>query len=196
MKAAENATGRQKATVVEDQVSNREHGLIQRLQRSTRAHEISLAIVTFDHQVKPLINPTPVLQLDPASVQLDLMARHGGETAIGDALQTAATMADQFLAQEEEGIPRYVTILLMSDGQNNRGANPLTVANDIKGRTQDKEGRSAIVIAAAAYGDDADVNTLRQIATHIPDQPDKFFAKVQTGEQLRQFFLSSMVSAG
>jgi len=196
MNDPEKATGRQKAAVVEDQITNLKDGLIQRLRKSTRAHEISLAIVTFDHRVKVLLNPTPVLRLDPASVKLDLLRRHGGSTAIGDALRTAGIIAEQFLAQEEEDIPRYVTILLMSDGQNNSGEDPLTVANAIKGRARDKAGRPEIVIATAAYGDDADEETLRQIATQIPEQPDKFFAKVQTGEQLRQFFIASMVSIG
>lgn len=196
----EKASGKKKAEVVEQHLVKDQESLLERLKGSTRRQEISLALVTFDHRDVKRRDATEVEKLTPGDLSLDLLKLHGGNTAIGRALQTADEIAQQFIAGEQR-LPRFVTILLMSDGQETENTDPIGVAGQILQRAKFKQiagyvvSRPDIVIAVAAYGDDADDNTLRQIATQLPDQPDKFFRHVNSGAELREFFIESMATA-
>ena len=81
----------------------------------------------------------------------------------------------------------------MSDGQNNSGADPRAVAQQIKDQfSASKTHGPELVIATAGYGDDADENLLREIATG-----EKNYRRVENGEALRDFFLETIaVSMG
>ena len=202
MRAAEPGTGLSKAQAVELHLVGQGQGearsLLQRLKDSTRANEIQLSVITFDHRVRRALEPTPVTRLDPGALKLNLLENHGGMTAIGLALEEAAQVARTFLEGEQEGVPRYVLILLMTDGKeegpqtNDPNANPVTVASRIKESARDKRGRPDIVIAAAAYGQDADEETLRKIVTSPLTEGTSFFKRVNSGEELREFFMASM----
>lgn len=186
MGGVESVTNRVKADAVEDAMRE----LVDPLQNSAIAHEFLVAILAFDHQVDCPLPPTPVRDLDGSDLELDLLGTHGGTTAIGDALERAAELAEEFMADEEPGgaVPRYVVILLMSDGQNNTGSAPRAVAQRIKDRfSQAKPHGPELVIAVAAYGDDADEAMLRDLASN-----DTYFRRVENGAELRDFFFQTI----
>jgi len=200
MADVEKASGKKKAEAVEEHLIIAHDSLFARLKGGTRRHEISLALVTFDNRDEKRLDPTELAQLTRDDLSLNLLQEHGGSTAIGRALETAGEIAEQFIASEQR-VPRFVTILLMSDGQETENTDPVGVAKQIHQKAKPKQiagrptQRPDIAIAVAAYGDDADVNTLRQIATQLPDQADKFFKRVQSGTELRAFFLESLTVA-
>jgi uncharacterized protein YegL len=164
--------------------------LVERLKGSRNSDRISIALVTFDSGVRAL-DPQRLDELDTGDLDVPLVSRHGGSTAIGRALAKADEMAQTWMAQADVNVPRYVTILLMSDGGENCGSQPLETAASIKQRVAGDHQRDPIVIAAAAYGDSADTALLENIASMRPDGT-RFFAKVDTGADLRDFFLQSM----
>lgn len=157
--------------------------LIQRLSGSSRKDEIYISMVAFDHQVELRLAPTQVSQIDQ-EMNLDPMANHGGETAIGDALNMAHQITEEFLQNEQEGLPRDAIIILMSDGCNNAGSvSPKTIAKKIKENER-------IIIATAAYGTDADKRLLKELSS----DSDKFYCEPKTGNELRDYFLASIES--
>lgn len=184
MAAVESSSGQVKADAVEDACRE----LLDRLQSSDMADQFLLAAVTFDARVECPLLPAAVNEMDEGDLILDLLHCHGGVTAVGDALARAGEMAEQFLQGEDDAIPRYVVILLMSDGQSNHGTDPLPVAQQLKTRfAQSKAHGPELTVAAAAYGDDADEGMLRQIASG-----SSFFTRVKSGSELRDFFFSSV----
>ena len=156
-------------------------GLITKLQGSSRQQDFWLALIVFDNNVEVRLTPTPVTDIEISSIVADPYI--GGETAIGDALFAASTMAEDFIAGETD-LPRSVVIMLMSDGQNNTGREPLSVAQDIKTRFSSK-----VTMVSVAYGEDADKETLIRIANN----PEKGFRATDSAEELRSFFESSIV---
>lgn len=195
MKEKERRTGRVKADAVIDHLLGAEDGLVPRLKVSRNRDRYYVGLVTYDERVNA-VPPKALAQLAPDDLVVDLTVRHGGSTAIGRALAEAGTMARQWLAQADPGVPRYATIMLMSDGQETCGSDPVGVAANIKAGAKEIDGRPEIVIATAAYGDDDDCDeaALREMASPRPDGAP-FFARVETGQELREFFLASMRSS-
>lgn len=171
--------------------------LLQRLESSRNADRFSLAVITFDDRVDVALHPRPLSEVQPEDLHIDLLGKHGGMTAIGAALEEASQLAQDWLTAPDADprVPRYVTILLMSDGQETMDTDPVRVAERIKAHIQQGDtSRSQVVIATAAYGDDADAATLEAIASRRPDG-SPFFKRVHTGAQLRDFFLESISTA-
>lgn len=201
MEDPETDSGMTKADAVEKHLIKADESLFKQLKGSTRSHEILLALVTFDHRDEKRRDPTELALLTDTDLTLNLLQEHGGATAIGQALETAGEIAQQFIAGEQQDVPRFVTILLMSDGEENQDTDPIGVAKQIHQKAEPKRiagrltQRPGITIAVAAYGDKADENTLRQIATQLPDRPDTFFKRVKSGSELRDFFIRSMTLA-
>lgn len=157
--------------------------LIQRLKSSRRKDELFLSIIAFDNNVELRQAPTPVSEID-VETNLDPLTEHGGETAIGDALELGHRVVDGFLQNEQEGLPRNAIIILLSDGCNNTGTHdPKVTAKKIREN-------NGIIIATASYGKDADRNLLQEIAS----DPDKYFSEPENGDELRDYFLSSIES--
>jgi von Willebrand factor type A domain. len=179
----------------------RSGSLLARLQRSRNRSSFWLGILAFSSRVEQILPPTPLSQVDPQSVDFDLLSRFGDNTAIGRALEEADRVAQLWLAGADPKLPRFVTILLMSDGCETCGTDPVGVAQRIHARVvatpspgPARLNRPVLVIATAAYGDDADEATLQAIASRYPGgQP--MFARVQTGAELRDFFLRSISTA-
>lgn len=184
MAGMESIAGLQKAKAVEKAVAE----LGERLATSDMADQYLLAVVSFDTQVAHPLPPTPVLELDATDLDLDLLGRHGGATSIGDALAEAGRVVEQFHAGQQDGIPRYSVILLMSDGQSNGGQDPLTVAQQLKAQfNRSKPHGPELIIATAAYGHDADAHTLGQIASD-----PSYTRRVESGVELRNFFFRTI----
>jgi uncharacterized protein YegL len=157
-------------------------GLMARLRISRLRENFYLAIITYDDQVNSSrLPPTPVTQVDPTS-DYNPLHGHGNETAIGDALNAAASVAFQFLS-EQQSFPRSVVIVLMTDGQNNCGQDPVEVANKIKNSGK------RITICAAGYGkgDDVDALTLQKLVTD-----GNGYVRAYDPEVLRKFFEASI----
>ena len=160
-------------------------GLITRLQGSTRSPDFSLSLIAFDDQVElpPRLSPTPVDDIDLNSLNTNPLL--GGQTAIGDALEKAGEIAQEFLNLGGE-LPRKVLIMLMSDGQNVTGKDPLIVSQFLKEHYGEK-----CKICCVAYGADADQETLKKICSELED---KYFRSIDDPETLRTFFEASMMA--
>lgn len=184
-------------------------GVIARLQQSRRRDFIDLAIIRYDTRVRVEI-PRPIAEweLSPPGTRLNpptdasspryilggkpfnLLDGMGGATDIAAGLQEANRMKEEYLKFYHQQGPQYepfVTIILMSDMLHNEGpANaPLIIAAEIK-RTVEMRGRPQVLLAAAAFGDDADLNLMQQIASG----PD-YAIKTPSPIELRRFFLAS-----
>ncbi|MFZ1472275.1 MAG: vWA domain-containing protein [Anaerolineae bacterium] len=171
-------------------------GCIAKLRAGGLKEGMYVGVIAFDDKVDPpLLLPTKVVAITESMLDPDRFTPRG-ETAIGLALNEAHKMARDFLAQADPLVQRLVTILLMSDGRNTSGPDPVTSAAEIKNTARSVEaygGRPEIVIAAAAYGPDADEVVLRQIAT--PPWPGckyaELFKRVGTGAELRNWLVGT-----
>lgn len=170
-------TGKTKA----EEVNTAVQGLISRLKNSRKREQFYLAIVTYDHRVTTRLVPTRVPEIND-NEDYNPLKGHGGETAIGDALESAVQVADQFIASRTEGIPRTAVVVLMTDGQNNRGKDPVAVAEAHKAKGTD------VVICAAGYGkQEVDALTLQRIVTDMSR-----YVRAYDPEVLRKFFEESI----
>ncbi len=154
-------------------------GLISTLKGSRAKDNFYLSIVTYDDKVnKNRLKPTPVTQVDILE-DYNPLNGHGGETAIGDALEAAGSIAEEFLVGQQN-VPRTSVIVLMTDGQSNCGKDPFEVANTIK--TTGKR----ITICAAGYGkEEVDEGILKMIVN------EGKFKRTRSAEELRKFFEES-----
>jgi uncharacterized protein YegL len=178
-------TGQSKAV----EVSNAVRGLIGRLQSSTKNKNFLLSIVTFEDEAKIKFGPTPVTQLNPLD-DYNPVNEHGKGTgtAIGNALLVAKDIAEKFL-NESSPFPRSVVIVLLTDGQNNVGIDPLQVADEIK-----KSGKR-ITICAVGYGKGGNVDELllqKIVSPPIGSQPT--YLRTYNTEDLRRFFEGSITT--
>jgi len=160
--------------------------LISRLQVSTRAPQFFLAIVTYCNLIRTRLSPTAVDEkcephCDPLG-DYDPTVGHGGATAIGDALLAARQVGEEFLAQQGP-YPRQVVIVLMSDGGQCHGSDPRQVVQQIKSNDR-------ITIATCAFGNDADEELMKDLATDLGKYLHAYNLK-----QLRDFFLATMTTA-
>jgi hypothetical protein len=161
----------QRAAAVEDAVK----GFLGHLEKTKIPHERWLAVITYDHRAELLIGPTKLTDWAirdekgmlkiPISIgfpqelkELKLLDRHGGSTAIGTALRLAQKEAEFWLSgQEREDVPRYVNILLLTDGEEEQNSDPEGVAAEIKKKHGKPKGtlqRLEVMIATAAFGPD------------------------------------------
>ena len=171
-------TGQPKAGEVTQAVRD----LVSRLKHSRLKENFHLAVVTYDHRVnKDRLLPTPMTQVDEMA-DYNPLNGHGGETAIGDALEAAGEVAEDFLAGQTS-IPRSAVIVLMTDGQNNRGKDAVDVAEKIKG------GGKRIAICAAGYGKGGDLDELT--LKRLVNEP-LGYKHTYNAEELRQFFEASV----
>lgn len=165
-----------------EEINQAVRGLMTRLRGSQKRENFYLAVVTYDHRVNSeRLPPTPVTQVDDTA-DYNPLKGHNGETAIGDALAAAHTVAETFLAGQESA-SRSVVIVVMSDGQNNRGADPVAVAERIKQSGQ------RITVCAAGYGKDRslDEGTLKRLVS----EPQHYKFTMNTND-LRDFFEASI----
>jgi uncharacterized protein YegL len=157
--------------------------LISRLQASTRASEFYLAIVTYCNVVNEnRLPPAEVEKCDPLG-NYDPVNGHGGMTAIGDALESAHQVAETFLAKQDQ-YPRQAVVVLMTDGGQNHGSDPRSVAQKIKANNR-------LSLAACAFGKDADDTLMKELASSLD-----MYLHAYKIDQLRAFFLASLTGAG
>jgi uncharacterized protein YegL len=168
-----------------EEINQAVRGLISRLRNSGKKENFYLAMVTYDHRVnKERLAPTPVMEVNDTD-NYNPIEGHGGETAIGDALEGAFEVAEAFLDRQRT-YSRSVVIMVMSDGQNTCGKNPVDVADRIK------QSGKRITICAAGYGKgrDLDEMTLKRLVSNPLGQPCYKFT-MNTNE-LRDFFTATV----
>lgn len=195
MSLAETESKKVKWRAVKEHLIDSPTSWLQRMQVGQNRDVTYVALITFDHRVDVALSPMPLLQTTPADLEFDI-SKHCGSTAIGRALKEARQLAEDWLSHADPNVPRYVTILLMSDGEEQEGTNPLSVADAVKS-IGGKPGisRNPITIATARYGDNADKNLLESMASQRGRDGEPMSKQVQTGEELRDFFIESMTVA-
>lgn len=180
-------------------------GLVARLQHSQRKDNVDMGIIRYDNSAEVYrgnIFPITDWQLSQPAPQLtppnhyelggqtfDLLSGKGGGTNIIAGLEAAEVMKDAWLTANQSGNNEcFVTILLMSDMLHNEGSShePVQVATRIK-RNVMLRNRPQVLLAAAAFGDDADLNLMTQIASG-----SEFAVKTTDPIKLRDFFLNSL----
>jgi uncharacterized protein YegL len=165
-----------------DEVNTAVRGLIALLKTSRLKDNFHLAVITFDSRVDDnRVSPTTVTNLDELG-DYNPMSGHGGGTHIGDALDKASVVATAFLGVKTS-FPRSVVIVLMSDGQNKGGLDPVSVADSIKA-----SGRP-ITLCCAGYGKGTDVDalTLQKVASDA-----SAYIRAYNPDDLRKFFVASI----
>jgi len=182
-------------------------GVIARLQASSYASYIYLAIIRYD--TKAVIDGVKFVKewtLSPIGTKLeppkdassprylldgktfDLLSGLGGATNIACGLREARNMANDFIEfQKKAGFTPLVSIVLMSDMLHNEGPkeDTLSVAKEIRQTPKINE-RPQILLAAVAFGDDADLNLMEEIAGD-----SRYALKTTNPVELRRFFIAS-----
>jgi uncharacterized protein YegL len=154
-----------------------------RMQHSRHVDNFFLAGVSFSHKVTPDFIPLqPMAEVDETG-DYNPLDPQGQGTAMGDALATAREIAEEFLATSSE-FPRSAVIILMTDGMNNHGQDPLKIAEEIKQNEQ-------IVLCAAGYGKGSGIDDLT--LQKIVSRPD-CYVRAYNPEELRKFFEASATS--
>jgi uncharacterized protein YegL len=142
--------------------------LAERLQKSGRSNDFWFAFISFSNRVEIRLKPTPMIEMDPSILQWNPYL--GGSTAIGDALYVAGEMTSDFLSRESD-LPKSVGILLLSDGINDSGKDPLLLSDKLK----QKWPKEKLRIITVAYGKNANTYLLNAIASdHEKATPDKY----------------------
>ena len=157
--------------------------------RSRAAKNFQFALITYDHHATPVIDP-PV-----TATELDLnrdynpVHGHGGGTRIWRALEEAERVVSQFLAAApQDGVPYSAVILLLTDGLCNQPDRTREVARRIKERFGSK-----VTIAGAFFCSEHSFEQAgAQLLREIVDDPERYFATVSTGDQLRDFFTATV----
>jgi hypothetical protein len=164
-----------------NEVNMGERGVVSRLKVSRNRDNFLLARIRYAESPDLVLKPTPLGNIDETEdfVPTDPT---GARTAIGEALYAGFSLAQDWLAAPSE-VPRSVVLMLLTDGQNNSGRDPMAVAQNIKASGQ------RIKICAAGYGKDSDVDS--RMLQQIVSEP-MGFVRAYDPEQLRKFFEASI----
>lgn len=185
---------RTKAEEVEYFLFRGQDSLLERLKTSLNSDKQNFCAITFDDTVS-VMPVQPLGQVTVAVLENQFAQPHGNRTAIEPALDEAFNMVRPWIEQADPYIPRFATILLMSDGCENCGTNPIAAAEGIKKWSAEHSGdlpRPPILIATAPFGSDADRATLTAVACPNPKDGQPMCKFVKTGSELRDFFLASL----
>lgn len=193
--------GPTKADEIIQHLSTDGEGFLNQLRTSSHSNTFFLSIVTFDTQVtvrevSKVHDTANNTLLAITEQEFRSMFGLGSSTMLGRGLAAAGDIATTWLATEDgrRPVPRSATIIVLSDGQENAGTNPISVAGQIREQADrfPRLGlRPSIVIASAAYGNDADEATLQAIASR--DAAGRLmYRKVRNGKDLRDFCMQSI----
>ena len=169
------------------EVNNAVRGLIGRLQGGGKKKNFLLSIVTYEDTAIIKYGPTPVTQLDPLEDYNPLSVHGKGTgTAIGNALAEAKNISEKYL-EESSNFPRSVVIIVLTDGQNNCGMNPESIADEIK-----NSGKK-ITLCAVGYGKGSGVDELLlQKIVSKPVANQATYLRTFNTEDLRNFFTATL----
>ena len=156
-------------------------GCVARLDISRYADNFVVGAVRFSHVVDRDFLPLQPVHSVGDLARLELVDPDGRGTAIGDGLAAAYDIARAWM-DAGTAVPRTAVLVVLTDGKNNTGEDPVAVAERIK---QDER----VTICAAGYGtgENIDENVLRQIVS----RPD-CYVLTRHPEELREFFYRSV----
>ncbi|HMQ56177.1 MAG TPA: VWA domain-containing protein, partial [Anaerolineae bacterium] len=83
----------------------------------------------------------------------------GGDTSLYDAIQTSINLLK---ANRDADDDRIQSVVVLSDGQDTSSLTSLQDVTNVI--TQNKEDRNPVIVIPVAYGGDADINALNNIA--------------------------------
>jgi len=187
-------------------ISQAVRDLITALKNHRDSRNFLLTTLVYDDEIyepseqskPPLVPVTWIEELDEYADYNPLRVSKRGQTAIGDALQKGFEIAHNFVLQPGDYPPSAV-IILMTDGKNNAGRDPLEVSREIHERIKN-EGLTRIRrICTLGFGDPADQESLdtellKAIATRTdPEILDTFFVG-QDIDKVVGFFFKSVVA--
>lgn len=163
--------------------------MLTRFKASRHVRNFSFAVVSFDEDAAVHTPITAATAIDDYA-DYDPLNGRGGGTRIAAGLESARTVAAEFLRREHP-VPPTVVIVLMSDGRDGEGglADPrdtLRLAEEIK--------RTPHVTICTTYFarvgsvDPPSQEHLRSIATN----PETGYKTVYDAETLRRFFIASL----
>jgi len=173
--------------------------LVLGLQQYKYSSDLLITILTFDDTVdrNPVFPVKPVEDIDINNsdfnpVNMNGIVR-GGETAIGDALEAAFGIARDFVQDPNKQYPRSAVILLMTDGKNITGKDPIQVSHDIHQTIKTKELGRIRRICALGFGDPSDKDSLdadllKSIVTEPAEGPKGNYLQTLELEQIVDFF--------
>ena len=176
--------------------------LILGLKQHPRSPNLFLTILTYDDTVdrNPVVPITPVEEMDDTAdynpMNMNGVVR-GGQTAIGDALELAFNVAYDFAKDPNQKYPRSCVILLMTDGINNTGKDPMQVSQEINERIRREELTQRIRrICALGFGvpsdkDSLDADLLRGI---VSEEKDENFKITLDSQEIVAFFTKSITA--
>jgi Mg-chelatase subunit ChlD len=157
--------------------------------KSSIANNFSIAVVTFDDDAGVLMGITDLGQID-TSRSFNPIDKHGGGTDIGNALSTAERIAlDHLNKHDDDGLPRGVTMIVMSDGMCQHADKTLEVSKHILGNKD-------IPIATTLFAANTQQNDQEGIAaTSLLKKMvgnGGLYKTTYHKDELRKFFTSSM----
>jgi len=150
---------------------------------SRNAGAYSIAIITFSDQAKVHTKTKSLIDIDDFA-NYNPLNGHGGGTNIGEALNLAGEIAEQFLLEQSE-VPRSVSIVVMSDGECGSPDSTKQIADRLK---QNDKIRicSVLITAKGSIGSERATNTLQYIASD-----PRLFKTTYSESDLRKFFIFS-----
>ena len=156
---------------------------------SRKASNFSIAVVTFDDTAKLHTDVTELANVDDFA-NYNPLNGHGGGTNIGEALNLAGEIAEQFLAEQSE-VPRSVSIVVMSDGECGSPDSTKQIADRLK--QNDKiQICSTLFTAKGNVGSD-EANRAKNILQYIASTPS-LYKTTYSESDLRKFFIASMTA--
>lgn len=164
--------------------------LLTRLVISKNRKDFSMAVITFDHEVKVHTPATRVEddngnQVDD-NADYDPMKNHGGGTNIARALKEAHSLAEQFLDNAPpDSVDHSVVIVVMSDGESH--TDPIPAADGIKNNPK-------ITVCSTLFARKGGANQQAQrVLRDIASSPAQY-KTVYDADTLRKFFIASVSS--
>ena len=156
---------------------------------SRRASNFSIAVVTFDDKAKTHTDITELVNIDDFA-NYNPLNGHGNGTNIGEALNLAGKIAEQFLAEQSE-VPRSVSIVVMSDGECGSPDSTKQIADRLK--QNDKiQICSTLFTAKSNVGSD-EANRAKDVLKYIASAPT-LYKTTYSETDLRKFFIASMTA--
>jgi Mg-chelatase subunit ChlD len=164
--------------------------LLTRLAASKNRKNFSIAVIAFSDSSVIQLPSTPVERIDDNASYNPLLPGGSG-THIGTALSEARRVADEFFrTNRDSGVPSSVVVVLMSDGANTGGLDPITEAASLKSQ-------SDVTLCATLFsgvgGDVGETEEAKNLLMQIATSPAHYKTVYDT-ETLRKFFIASVSS--
>jgi len=157
-----------------------------RFQASTKRENFCFTVVTFDNQARQTMPVTAAMDVDLYADYTPQPVARGG-TFIGSGLEIAGSIANEFL-NTDEGVPKSVVIVILSDGMDTNGSDTetLRIARRLKENPK-------VTICACYFAQRGEHNPdAEQHLRNIASNPATCYKTVYDPETIRSFFIASL----